>query len=113
MAFDGFPYAVEKRYFSGTWPTKIGTAFLSPGSYRVTAYLGRIGASGTITLIVRSAGTDTTLSTLQTSAPVQTVGPTTAGDIVITGTNGAIEFWGYCSNNLTKGSIEGLGISSI
>jgi hypothetical protein len=113
MSFDGFPYAIERRYFTGTVPVKLGSAFLPPGSYRVTAFMGRIGDSGTITLQVRTAKTDTVLSTLQTSAPVQTVGPTTAGDVVISTTNGAIEFWGYCSNNTTKGNIEALGLTSL
>lgn len=113
MAFDGFPVTVEKRYFSGTWATKLGSIFLPVGSYRITAYMGRLGDSGTITLQVRTAGTATVLSTLQTSAQAQTVGPTTSGDIVISGTNSAIELWGLCSNNTTKGVVEGIGVTAL
>lgn len=112
--FDGMPFAVtpDVQRFSGLMFVKIATVFLPPGDYRITAMLGREGGAGTVELQVRAYKSDTVLATLTSSAPTQTVGPTTAGDIVLDQQNTAIELWANTSNNVCRGVVDSIGISA-
>lgn len=93
--------------------TRIGTIFVPPGSYRVTAMMGREGSATAVTLEIRLFKTDTVLATLTTTSPTATVGPTAVGEVVLTPLNSAIEFWLKCSNNTARAVVDGIGLTAV